>query len=76
MSSTPAVGCVCVGISLRHQTFVNSSALLIPLMALRSCYGTETPFGLVVETSFSKLQAQFSMSSVPWSHFHAISSSF
>ena len=32
LSSTPAVGCVYVGISLRHQT---SSALLVPLMALR-----------------------------------------
>ena len=35
LSSTPAVGCVWVGISLCHQTFINSSALLMSLMALR-----------------------------------------
>ena len=35
LSSTPGVGCVWVGISLCHQTFVNSSALLVSLMAFR-----------------------------------------
>ena len=36
LSSGPAVGCVWVGISLCPQTFINSSALLVSLMALRS----------------------------------------
>ena len=40
-SSTPAVGCACAEISLHHQTFVNSSALLVALMALRSRRGTK-----------------------------------
>ena len=37
--STPDVGCVWIGISLCHQTFVNSSALLISVMALPSHKG-------------------------------------
>ena len=49
LSSRQAVGCVRVGISLCHQTFVNSSALLASLMALRSRLGTKTPFGLVAD---------------------------
>ena len=36
LSSRPAVGCVSVGISLCPQTFINSSALLLSLMALHS----------------------------------------
>ena len=48
LSSRQAVGCVFVGIFLRHQTFVNSSELLMSLMALRSCLGFEIPFGLVI----------------------------
>ena len=35
LSSDPAVGCIYVGISLHHETFVNSSAPLMSLMALR-----------------------------------------
>ena len=31
-----------------HRTFINSSALLMSLMALRLSYGTETPLGLVI----------------------------
>ena len=31
-----AVGCLLVGMSLCNQTFVNSTALLMSLMALRS----------------------------------------
>ena len=34
LSSRPDVGCVSVGISLCPQTFVNSSVLLVSLMAL------------------------------------------
>ena len=44
LSSRPAVGCVWAGISLCLQTFVNSSALLVSLMALCSRLG---PKGLV-----------------------------
>ena len=33
LSSRPAVGCVSVGICLCPQTFVNSSALLVSLLA-------------------------------------------
>ena len=32
-----------------HQTFVNSSALLVSLIALHSRNGTKTPFGLVTK---------------------------
>ena len=47
LSSTPAVGCVWVGISLCHQTFVNSSALLMS-DAFALALVTKTPFGLVL----------------------------
>ena len=47
LSSGPAIGCVWVGISLCYQTFVNSRALLVSLMALHSHWGTDTPFALV-----------------------------
>ena len=46
LSSRPVVGSIGVGISLCHQTFVNSSALLVFLMALSFRSGTEIPFGL------------------------------
>ena len=36
LSLGPAVGCIQVRISFCHETFVNSSALLVSLMALRS----------------------------------------
>ena len=36
LSSGSAVGCVGVGISVCPQTFINSSALLVSQMALRS----------------------------------------
>ena len=47
LSSTTAVECVSIGIYLCPWTFINSSELFVSLMALRSCWGTKTPFGLV-----------------------------
>ena len=35
LSSGPAMECVRVGIFLCHQTFINSSALLVSLMAVQ-----------------------------------------
>ena len=35
LSSRPAMGCVCVEISLCRQTFINSSALLMSLVAVQ-----------------------------------------
>ena len=49
LSSTPAVRYVSNGISLSPQTFVNASAPLVSLMALRSHYKTKTPSGLVLQ---------------------------
>ena len=47
LSLGPTVECIEVGISFCHETFINSSALLVSLMALGSHKGTKTPFGLV-----------------------------
>ena len=47
LSSRSAVGSVSVGIFLCPQISVNSSALLMSLMALHSREGTKIPFGLV-----------------------------
>ena len=52
LSSTPAVGCVWVGISLCHQTFVNSSALFRVSDGFVFTLGTKTPFGLVCLQTF------------------------
>ena len=65
LSSTPAVGCVSVAVSLCPQTFVNSSAQIVPLMALHSCWETKTPFGIVCHGGKCKvkLTAEFCLHS-------------
>ena len=67
LSSRPAVGYVGVGISLCHQTFINSSALLVSLMAMqlqhvdlktfRPCY--PTAFNGCVSTVFTHFTHDF-----------------
>ena len=56
ISSIPAMASVCVGISSCHQTFINSSALLVSLMAVQLAYvdrNTFRPF-LYLEANFTK----------------------